>query len=79
MTFRLVKVELLIGDAFAAFVNGHCKGPLFGEHVGKSALDLDPSAAKFDAIEKFDSTLGETLCHDVDIANIQVKMHGQIV
>ena len=48
----------ITGDAFAEFVNRHAKGPLFGEQIGKSALDLDPNAAKFDAIERFDSTSG---------------------
>ena len=31
-------------------------------------MDLDPTAAKFDAIEKFDSTLGKVSSHDVDLA-----------
>ena len=48
-------------DSLADFINRHVEeGPLFGKQVGKSALDFDPNAAKFDAIEKFDSTIGKT-------------------
>ena len=47
------------GDAFDDFVSSIAEGPLFGERVGKSVLDFDPTAVKFDAIEKFDATIGK--------------------
>ena len=48
-------------DSLADFINRHVEeGPLFGKQVGKSVLDFDPNAAKFDAIEKFDATIGKT-------------------
>ena len=47
------------GDAFDDFVSSIAEGPLFGERRGKSVLDFDPTAVKFDAIQKFDATIGK--------------------
>ena len=60
-------------DSLADFINRHVEeGPLFGKQVGKSALDFDPNAAKFDAIEKFDSTIGKT---DISILLLSLIGH----